>query len=262
MQTHTYINQKVKERLCAQQTKRTNLYLEVTDDFAFISQAAFYNPKAMGWYSYTCFLRSILCLSLFNVFTESNNCDSVFWGSRDDTHHQSFRPPLRNLFTYVFYNQFIIISFQIFITWKRLSRFCVMFEFRIWDWIPCFRAAQFRYGLLDKEKNAVGVTIANNNFIYSFLQLPRKRSVVIWLLRKVNNVTVVTKMIIHAYGMTNVVKVAVGLGNLSQETVSFFQEQHAGWSLFSGPQYTPDVLWIFQKAKKKLCKSEYNYLQQ
>ena len=192
------------------------------------------------------------CASVCLVFTESNNCDSVFWGSRDDTHHQSFRPPLRNLFTSVFYNQFIINSFQIVITWKRLSWFCVMFEFRIWDWIPCFRAAQiFRYGLLDKEKNAVGVTIANNNFIYSFLQLPRKRSVVIWLLRKVNNVTVVTKLMIHVWRMTNVVKVAIGLGNLSQEAVSFCQEKHAGWSLFSGRQYTRDVLWIFQKAKKK-----------
>ena len=192
------------------------------------------------------------CASVCLVFTESNNCDSVFFGSRDDTHHQSFRPPLRNLFTYGFYNQVIIDSFQIVITWKRLSWFCVMFEFRIWDWIPCFRAAQiFRYGLLDKEKNAVGVTIANNNFIYSFLQLPRKRSAVIWLLRKVNNVTVVTKVMIHAYGMTNVVKVAMGLGTLSLEDVSFCQEKHAGWSLFSGRQYTRDVLWIFQKAKKK-----------
>ena len=185
------------------------------------------------------------CASVCLVFTESNNCDSVFFGSRDDTHHQSFRPPLRNLFTYGFYNQVIINSFQIVITWKRLSRFCVMFEFRIWDWIPCFRAAQFRYGLLDKEKNALGVTIANNNFIYSFLQLPRKRSVVIWLLRKVNNVTVVTKLMIHVWRMTNVVKVAIGLGNLSQEAVSFCQEKHAGWSLFSGRQYTRDVLWIF-----------------
>ena len=74
---------------------------------------------------------------------------------------------------------------------------------------------------------------------------------VIWLLRKVNNVTVVTKMILHAPGMTNVVKVAVGLGTLSQETVSFCQKKHAGWFLFSGRQYTRDVLWIFQKTKKK-----------
>ena len=206
----------------------------------------------MGWYSYTFLIYSARsCASVCLVFTESNNCDSVFWGSRDDTHHQSFRPHWRNLFTSVFYNQFIINSFQIVITWKRLSWFCVMFEFRIWDWIPCFRAAQFRYGLLDKEKNAVGVTIANNNFIYSFLQLPRKRSVVIWLLRKVNNVTVVTNLILHAPRMTYVVKVAMGLGNLSQEAVSFCQEKHAGWSLFSGRQYTRDVLWIFQKAKKK-----------
>ena len=73
---------------------------------------------------------------------------------------------------------------------------------------------------------------------------------VIWLLRKVNNVTVVTKMICHAR-LTNVVKVAMGLGNLCQETVSLCQEKHAGWSLFSGRQYTRDVLWIFQKAKKK-----------
>ena len=74
---------------------------------------------------------------------------------------------------------------------------------------------------------------------------------VIWLLRKVNNVTVVTNLILHASGMTNVVKVAMGLGNLSQEAVSFCQEKHAGWSLFSGRQYTRDVLWIFQKTKKK-----------
>ena len=117
-----------------------------------------------------------------------------------------------------------------------------MFEFRIWDWIPCFRAAQFRYGLPDKEKNAVGVTIANNNFIYSFPKLPRKRSAVICLWRRVNNVTVVTNMILHAPGMTNVVKVAVREGSLSQETVNFCQEKHAGWSLFSGRQYTRDVL--------------------
>ena len=143
------------------------------------------------------------------------------------------------------------------------SIFFVMFEFRIWDWIPCFRAAQFRYGLLDKEKNAVGVTIANNNFIYSFLQLPRKRSVVICLWRRANNVTVVTNMILHVSGTTYVVKVAIVLGNLSQETVSFFQEKHAGWSLFSGRQYTRDVLYGFSKRqRKKLCKSQYNYLQQ
>ena len=35
---------------------------------------------------------------------------------------------------------------------------------------------------------------------------------------KVNNVTVVTEVILHAPGMTNVVKVAVGVGTLSQET--------------------------------------------
>ena len=221
----------------------------MTDDFAFIR---LHSTILKRWDGIAIpFFSARSCASVCLVFTESNNCDSVFFGSRDDIHHQSFRPPLRNLFTYVFYNQFIINSFQIVITWKRLSRFCVMFEFRIWDWIPCFRAAQFRYGLLDKEKNAVGVTIANNNFIYSFLQLPRKRSAVIWLLRKVNNVTVVTNKILHAPGMTNVVKVAMGLGTLSQETVSFCQEEHAGWSLFSGRQYTRDVLWIFQKAKKK-----------
>ena len=75
---------------------------------------------------------------------------------------------------------------------------------------------------------------------------------VIWLLRKVNNVTVVTNVIFHASGMTIVVKVAMGLGNLIQETVSFCQEKHAGSSLFSGRQYTRDVLWIFQKAKRSL----------
>ena len=60
---------------------------------------------------------------------------------------------------------------------------------------------------------------------------------VIWLLRKVNNVTVVTNLILRAPRMTNVVEVAVGMG-LSQETDSFCQEKHAGWFLFSGRQYT------------------------
>ena len=74
---------------------------------------------------------------------------------------------------------------------------------------------------------------------------------VIWLLRKVNNVTVVTKVIFHACGMTNVVKVAMGLGSLSQETVSFCQEKHAGWSLFfSSTIYTRCPI-DFPKGKEK-----------
>ena len=43
---------------------------------------------------------------------------------------------------------------------------------------------------------------------------------------KVNNVTVVTEVILHAPGMTNVVTVAVGVGTLSQETVSFCISLH------------------------------------
>ena len=56
---------------------------------------------------------------------------------------------------------------------------------------------------------------------------------VIWLLRKVNNVIVVTDLIRHAPRMTNVVKVAVGVGTLSKETVGFCQIKHAGWFFFT-----------------------------
>ena len=50
---------------------------------------------------------------------------------------------------------------------------------------------------------------------------------------KVNSVTVVTEVILHAPGMTKVVKVAVGVGTLSQETVSFCQIKHAGRFFFT-----------------------------
>ena len=74
---------------------------------------------------------------------------------------------------------------------------------------------------------------------------------VIWLLRKVNNVTVVTKVICHASGMIHVVKVAMGLGPLSQETVSFCQEAHAGWSLFFRSTIYTRCLMDFLKGKER-----------
>lgn len=91
---------------------------------------------------------------------------------------------------------------------------------------------------------------------------------VIWLLRKVNNVTVVTRKMIRAVWMTNVVKVAVGM-SLGKETVSFCQEKHAGWFLFSGRQYTgktepvQQMSYRFSKRQRKeLCtESLYKYLQ-
>ena len=169
----------------------------------------------MGWYSYTFFLRSILCLSLFSTYWIHWIVTQFFWGRG-----MIFTINLSDHLCEFIYLCFIqSVHYFLFSNRHHLkassSIFFVMFEFRIWDWIPCFRAAQFRYGLLDKEKNAVGVTIANNNFIYSFLQLPRKRSAVICLWRRANNVTVVTNLILHAPGMTNVAKVAVVLRTLS-----------------------------------------------
>lgn len=91
---------------------------------------------------------------------------------------------------------------------------------------------------------------------------------VIWLLRKVKNVTVVTLRMIRAVRMTNVVKVAVRM-SVSQETVNFCQEVHAGWFLFSGRQYTgktepvQQMFYRFSKRQRKeLCtESPYKYLQ-
>ena len=72
---------------------------------------------------------------------------------------------------------------------------------------------------------------------------------------KVNNVTVVTEVILHAPGMTNVV--AVGLGTLSQETVSFCQIKHAGWFFFTwtysvdywGEKNRKDTTWETSSGK-------------
>ena len=65
------------------------------------------------------------------------------------------------------------------------------------------------------------------------------------ILRKVNNVTVVTEVILHAPGMTNVV--AVGVGTLSQETVIFCQIKHAGWFFFT---WTYNVDYWGEKNRK------------
>ena len=74
---------------------------------------------------------------------------------------------------------------------------------------------------------------------------------VIWLLRKVNNVTVVTIKMFRAKRMTNVVKVAVRMG-LSQETVCFWPIKHAGWFFFtctysvdfSGENNRKETTWL------------------
>ena len=132
------MNQKVKEGLCTQlalnKVDQKNQSIFGGDrSFAFSRLHSTILKRWDGLVILFFFLRSTLCLSLDLLNPIILTQSFLGRGMMLTVINLSDHLCEIYLLIHVLYDQFIIFSFQIVITWKRLSQFRVMFEFRIWD---------------------------------------------------------------------------------------------------------------------------------